>query len=170
MKSRFFLLLLPVVLLAGCADKPNFVDLNLRYVTTDSAPVNTTDRKAQAMLAETAQSVNKSMQELSAIQIATHPDVKIQAPQNAAAIDMAQQTSLDWTGPVNPLLDKIAKASGYHVRVLGTEPAIPVIVSINANDEPLANILRDTTYQVAHKARIKLYPKTKVIELRYLPS
>lgn len=171
MKSRFFLLLLPVALLAGCADdKPNFVDLNLKYITTESAPVNTTDQKAQAMLAETAQSVNKSMQEISAIQLATHPGVKMPKPENPAAIGMAQQTSLDWTGPVEPLLNKIAEASGYHVRVLGKAPAIPVIVTINANFVPLANILRDATYQVVHKARIKLYPKTKVIELRYLNS
>jgi len=171
MKFKSFLLLLPVALLAGCShDTPKFVDLNLHYITTDSAPVKGTDRKAQAQLAEAAQSVNQSMQQISAIQIATNPDVKMPKPVNPVAVGMAQQTSLDWTGPVQPLLKKIASASGYNVRVLGKAPAIPVIVSINANDEVLANILRDTTYQVAKKARIKLYPQSKTIELRYLSS
>ncbi len=162
--------LLPLAILAGCSSKeqPKFVDLSLKYITTDSAPEPSVDKKAQAQLAETAQSVNQSLQQLSAIQMATHPEVKIQAPLNAAAVGMDQQTSIDWTGPVEPLLNKLAKASRYQVRVLGTEPAIPVIVSINAVEQPLATILRDTTYQVAIKARITVYPKTKTIELRYL--
>jgi defect in organelle trafficking protein DotD len=171
MKFKFILLLFPCFLLAACSqDKPKFVDLNLKYITTQSAPEQSVDRNAQAELAETAQSVNQSLQELSSIQLATHPGVKMPKPLNPNLIGMAQQTSLDWTGPVGPLLKKIAQASGYHVRVLGIQPAIPVIVSINAYDEPLANILRDTTYQVVKKARIKLYPQNRVIELRYLPS
>lgn len=171
MISKMFLIFLPVCLLAGCSsDTPKFVDLNLKYITTNSAPEASVDANSQSQLAEAAQSVNSSMQQLSSIQMATHPGVKMAKPVNAAKIGMAQQTSLDWTGPVQPLLSKIAKASGYHVRVLGNTPAIPVIVSINAQDEPLANILRDTRYQVAKKAKIALYPNTKTIELRYFAS
>lgn len=169
MNIKKILVLLPFVTLAGCADKPKFVDLNLKYITVNSAPVQAVDQKSQAQLAEAAQSVNQSLQQLSAIQIATHPDVKMPAP-DTSATDMAQQTSLDWTGPVEPLLNKIGQASGYQVQVIGRQPAIPVIVIINAFDEPLANILRDTTYQVAKKARIQVYPKNKTIELRYLSS
>lgn len=171
MKYKVIFSLLPLAILAGCSkEQPKFVDLSLKYITTDSAPEPSVDQKAQAQLAETAQSVNQSLQQLSAIQMATHPDVKIQAPMNAAAIGMDQQTSIDWTGPVEPLLNKIAKASQYKLRVLGSQPAIPVIVSINAVEQPLATILRDTTYQVALKARITVYAKTKTIELRYLAN
>ncbi len=156
--------------LGGCSDSPRYVDLNLNYITASSAPVKTDDRRSQAMLAETASSVNQSLQQLSAIQMATHPDVRMQDPADPVALNMAQQTSLDWTGPVEPLLKKIADISGYQVRVLGPKPAIPVIVIINAQNQQLATILRDTTYQIAQKARIQVYPKTHIIELRYLQS
>lgn len=170
MKIKRIFTLFPIAFLVGCSSKeqPKFVDLSLKYITTDSAPEPSVDRKAQAQLSETAQAVNQSLQQLSALEIATHPDVKIPEPMNAAAIGMSQQTSIDWTGPVEPLLNKIATASSYKLRVLGVEPAIPVIVAINAVEQPLATILRDTTYQVATKARIEVYPKTKTIELRYL--
>jgi defect-in-organelle-trafficking protein DotD len=171
MRFKHFLLLLPLGVLAGCShDTPKFVDLNLKYITAHSAPEPAVDQRSQAQLAESAQSVNTSLQQLSAIQIATHPDVKMAPPINANAVGMGQQTSLDWTGPVEPLLHKIADASGYHVRVVGREPAIPVIVAISANDQTLASILRDTTYQVAKKARIALYPNSRTIELRYFDS
>ncbi len=171
MKFNVILALLPIALLTGCSqEQPKFVDLSLKYITTDSAPEPSVDEKAQAQLAEAAQAVNQSLQQLSAIQIATHPDVKMPQPVDAAAIGMNQQTSIDWTGPVEPLLAKIAKASQYKLRVLGVKPAVPVIVSINAVEQELATILRDTTYQAALKSRIKVYPKTKTIELRYLSS
>ncbi|OGO92798.1 MAG: LuxR family transcriptional regulator [Coxiella sp. RIFCSPHIGHO2_12_FULL_42_15] len=168
MKIKNILVLLPILALTGCADKPKFVDLSLNYITTDSAPVKSVDQSSQAQLAEAAQSVNQSLAQLSAIQLATNPGIKMPEPANASAIGMAQQTSLDWTGPVEPLLKKIADASGYTVNVLGNQPPIPVIVVINAYDQPLATILRDTTYQVSKKARIEVYPDKKIIELRYL--
>jgi len=168
--KKIFSVLFPVLVLAGCSDSPRYVDLNLKYITANSAPVQTDDKRSQAMLAETATSVNQSLQQLSAIQMATHPDVRVLTPADPAALNMAQQTSLDWTGPVEPLLQKIADASGYQVRVLGKRPPIPVIVIINASNEPLAYILRDTTYQIAQKARIQVYPQTKTIELRYMEA
>lgn len=168
MKIKNILVLLPILALTGCTDKPKFVDLSLNYITTNSAPVASADQKSQAQLAEAAQSVNQSLAQLSAIQLATHPGVKMPSPVDPTFIGMSQQTSLDWTGPVEPLLKKIATASGYTVNVLGREPAIPVIVVINAYDQPLASILRDTTYQISKKARIHVYPNKKIIELRYL--
>lgn len=170
MKLKTICWLLPVLALTGCSDSPRYVDLNLNYLTAKQAPVASDDKRSQAMLAETATSVNQSLQQLSAIQMATHPDVRMQDPADPVALNMAQQTSLDWTGPVEPLLQKIAEASGYTVRVLGPRPAIPVIVIINANNQPLATILRDTTYQIAQKARVQVYPKTKIIELRYMQT
>lgn len=170
MKLKTLFMLLPVLALIGCSESPRYVDLNLNYLSAKKPPVESEDKRSQAMLAETASSVNQSLQQLSAIQLATHPDVRMQDPADPVALNMAQQTSLDWTGPVEPLLHKIAEASGYSVRVIGTRPAIPVIVIINAVNQPLANILRDTTYQIAQKARVQVYPKTRVIELRYMQT
>lgn len=168
MKLKYFLPLPVALLLVGCNSHEKH--LTYSYITTDSAPVQVVNKNAQAQLAEVSESVGHSLQQMSAIQLATHPKSKLAPPQNPAAIGMAQQTSLNWTGPIEPLLRKIAAASHYKVRVLGQQPAIPAIVVIDANNVPLANILRDATFQVVKKANITLYPATKTIELRYYPS
>ena len=168
MKLKYFLPLPVALLLVGCSAPPKH--LVYSYVTTDSAPVQVTNKNAQAQLAETSESVGHSLQQMSAIQLALHPKTKLATPQNPAAIGMAQQTSLNWTGPIEPLLKKIAAASHYKLHVLGKQPAIPTIVAIDANNVPLANILRDATFQVVNKANITLYPSHKIIELRYYPS
>lgn len=168
MKAKKFLIVLPLaLLLAGCSTEKH---LTYSYITTDSAPSPSVDTNAQAQLSEAANSIDGSLQKMSAIDKATHPKAKIQPPKNPKAIGMAQETSLDWTGPIEPLLEKIASASHYKLSVLGKKPAIPVIVSINETNVPLAEILRNATYQVEKKADISVYPSRKTIELRYRSS
>ena len=170
MKISKILIISSVLLLAGCAsDSKRIVDLNLNYVTASSVPTGGVDKNAQAQLAEAASSVNQSLQQLSAIQVAKNPNVKIPTL-NPAATGMTQQASIDWNGPVEPILNKIASATGYHLRILGSNPAIAVLVSIDADNQTMAEILRNVTYQVEKKASVSVYPATKIIELRYYAS
>jgi len=53
------------------------------------------------------------------------------------------------------------------MRVLGKEPAVPVLVSLDVQDQSLAEILRNIDYQAGKKATIHVYPNSLVIELRY---
>ncbi|PHQ80765.1 MAG: LuxR family transcriptional regulator [Coxiella sp. (in: Bacteria)] len=166
-------LLSAVLVLAGCSDSKRVVDLHLNYVTADKTPVLAFDRQAQAQVAEAATASSGSLEELSAIDMANStPKAQnsIKQPWNAAAIGMTGLASIDWNGPVLPILKKIAAASNYRVRVLGTPPPIPVLVLVNAENQPLADILRNVMYQVHNKATIKVYPHTKVLELRYFVS
>lgn len=161
------------LILAGCTESKRDVDLHLTYITAHSAPIMASDRNAQAEVAEAATNASGSLDELSAIDLANSSPAtrsRIQAPWNAAAIGMTQLASVDWNGPIEPFLNKIAAATGYHLRILGIQPPIPVLVIINAQNEMLADILRDAMYQVHNKASIKVYPKARVLELRYFPS
>jgi len=88
-------------------------------------------------------------------------------PINPARYGMANLASVDWIGPVEPLLQKIAAVTHYRLRVIGRSPPVPVIVTIDVNDKPIADILRNATYQAAKRANVLVYPRTKVIELRY---
>ena len=152
-------------MLAGCSSTVKS-EVNLHYVATDKAPAEMQNQDAQAQLAEAATSVGKSLQQLSAMQMAVNPQAAL--PEiDAKTTGMTQMASLDWNGPVLPLVEQIAKATGYKVRILGDEPAIPVIVSISVNNQVMADILRNVTYQVQNKAAIKVYPAQRIIELRY---
>lgn len=162
------LLLLPALFfLASCSSDKKIVDLNVNYIPTDRVPAHTTDDQAQAQIAEAATAIGHSLQELSAVQMTVHPPTAMQKPYDPRVIGMDKMASLNWTGPVEPVLRNIAESTNYQLRVIGRAPTIPVFVSIDVNNKPIADILRDITYQVVMKADVALYPKSRVIELRY---
>ena len=159
------LLLASTTLLSSCGGSTQ--KINYAYFNTNQAPVDSVDKNAQAQLAETAASVDQSLQQLSAIKVATHPGIPMSAPANAAQLGLTQMVSINWHGPAESILKQIAKVGHYKLRILGTRPQIPVLVNINAKNVPLATVLRNVSYQVATKGTIETYPKDRVIELRY---
>ena len=164
---KFFLLFASISLLTSCSSGKKIVDLNLKYISANSTPVARPDEQAQAQVAEAATAVGQSMQELSAVQMTVHPPKGLKQPYNPNSIGMGKMASISWTGPVGPLLRQIAKATGYHFQVVGRKPILPVLVSLNINNQPVAYILRNITYQIVMKASIAIYPKRRIMELRY---
>ena len=156
-----------IALLTSCSSDKKIVDLNLKYVTAESTPTAVTDGSAQAQIAEAATAVGHSLQQLSALELATHPGQKISKPISANTPGLGHLASVNWTGPAEPLLEKIAEATKYQLRIIGKKPALPVLISLDIKNQPVATILRNITYQVVTKANIAVYPKTRTIELRY---
>ncbi|MBS0351732.1 MAG: type IVB secretion system lipoprotein DotD [Proteobacteria bacterium] len=166
--KNFFFLASATLVLAGCSTTVKH-EVNLHYVAADQAPAEMNNQDAQVQLAEAASSVGKSLQQLSAMQMSVTPEVKL--PEiDAKTTGMTQVTSLDWYGPVLPLLEQIGKATGYKIQVLGQTPSIPVMVAISVNNQVMADILRNVTYQVHNKANIKVYAEKRIIELRYFET
>jgi defect-in-organelle-trafficking protein DotD len=98
---------------------------------------------------------------------AAHPLPTLAPPPSPATYGMQGLTTIDWSGPVEPLLKQIAMAANYRLRVLGTPPAIPVIVTIFSKNKMLGDVLRDVGYQCGRRATVVVYPGSQVIELRY---
>lgn len=165
--SRWLLTATGFTLALGLASCASTKHVQYSYFSTDQAPVNSVDKNAQAELANTAQAVNQSLQQLSAIKMATHPNVPMPAPIDAKAVGMDQIVSINWNGPIQPVLKKIADTAGYKLNVLGSAPQIPLIINLNAQNETLATILRNITYQASNTGAITIYPASKVLELRY---
>tara|TARA_A100001015_G_scaffold231605_1_gene262257 strand:- start:4693 stop:5277 length:585 start_codon:yes stop_codon:yes gene_type:complete len=136
-------------------------------VTYKKPPFNAPGDDATIKLAEAAVSVSDSMHEMARIE-------KVVIPPSADNLQTIPNTktllthaSVDWAGPIGDLTERVAKAAHYRVRILGHAPTIPVLISLNAKDKPLAEILRDIDYQAGKKASIHVYPNNQVIELRY---
>lgn len=140
-----------LVLLHACSSTMNPVYENDAHLTA---------------LDEASYSISHALVDLSATAQAAHPHHVI-PPEDPAVYDMAIMTSVDWSGPVLPLIQQIAQVANYRVRVLGTEPNIPIVVTVNAKNEILGDILRNIGYQCARRAAIIVLPESKVIELRY---
>ena len=169
MNKTLFLLLPLSIILVGCGT-PKTVKLNLNYVTKDSVPIEAIDKNSQINMAESSTSISQSLQQLAAITQASHPDLRIPDTYNAGELHMTERTSISWTGPVEPLLQKVAKAAHYELVIVGAEPVIPVLVAIDKRDKPLADIFHDIRYQIVDKAQILVFPSKNIIELRYMPN
>ena len=123
--------------------------------------------KSRASLAEASFAVSRSIVDLAETAQAAHPLPQLTPPPNPASYGMGGSATVDWSGPVEPLLRQIASATNYRVRTLGTAPAIPVIVTVYTKNTMLGDILRDVGYQCGRRAAVVVYPSSRVIELRY---
>lgn len=122
---------------------------------------------ADTSLAEASYSVSRSISSLSEIAQASRPLPTLESPPNPASYGMGELTSVDWSGPVEPLLRQLANAANYRLRVLGNKPAIPLLVSVYDKNMMLADIVRDVGYQCGRRANVIVFPDSRVIELRY---
>lgn len=123
--------------------------------------------KSQASLAEASYSVSRSVVDLAETAQAAHPLPHLAPPPSPATYGMAGLTTIDWSGPVEPVVRQIARAADYHFRVLGTPPAIPVLITVYRKNVMLGDILRDVGYQTGRRAAVVVYPNSRTIELRY---
>jgi defect-in-organelle-trafficking protein DotD len=152
MKIRLASIITLLCMLTACASTP--------------PPPNPLD-STESSLAEASYDVSRSISSLSETAQAAHPIPQLQQPPNPASYGMAGLTSIDWSGPVEPLVKQIAKAANYRMRVLGTSPAIPVLVTVYDKNMMLADILRDVGYQCGRRASVTVFPESRVIELQY---
>ncbi|MFI4954513.1 MAG: DotD/TraH family lipoprotein [Gammaproteobacteria bacterium] len=118
-------------------------------------------------LGEAAIAVSDSLDDLAAIS-AERAVVRIE-PQTQDQLDynLTQLASVDWTGPAEPLVQELAQAVNYHVRVIGKAPPNIVIVNLSKRNTPVGELLRDVTLQIQQHADLIIYPQSKLIEIHY---
>lgn len=155
MNNKLAVLIL-AFLLASCASG-----------TFKKPPVNDPSDDASIKLAEAATSVSDSMLEMAKVEKVIAPPGRDNVLTIPSAYSLQARASVDWSGPIEELTNRIAQAAHFRLRVLGKEPAVPVLISITAKDESLAEILRDIDYQAGKRATIHVYPNSQVVELRY---
>ncbi len=171
-KSLFFTsLLIGSACLGGCYNISTSTDEGAYSPDHSPQPItrgpNAPVDSAEVQLAEAASSVSSSLTSLAQVQQAATPAKRPVQPPLPSSYGMGEMVSVNWNGPIGPLVDKIAELTHYHVRVLGTPPSIPILVMLDAQDVPIGTILQNAGYQANKRADIVVYPSTKIIELRY---
>lgn len=154
MKTNIFILLVLSITLSGCG-------------TFKKPPANNPADDATIKLAEAADSVSDSMLQMARVEKTLTPPSMDNTLTIPNAYNLQARASVDWSGPIEELTGRVAKAAYFRLRVLGKQPAIPVLISMNVKDQSLAEILRDIDYQAGDKANIHVYPTSQVVELRY---
>jgi defect in organelle trafficking protein DotD len=157
-------LIFVLLLLAGCSffqhePEPAAVPL--------PSSVNPPGDDAAIQLAEAATDINHSLTELNAMEKTMAPPLNCKCMPYPTSSDLCQEISIDWSGPIEPLLRRISWMMCYKLRIIGMRPAIPVLVTISATNTPVGYVIRDANFQAATKASVFVYPGIHVIELRY---
>ncbi len=155
MNNKIVMIFLISALTAGC------------HATFKKPPMNNPSDDAAITLAEAAVSVSDSMLEMAKIEKVIIPQNKDNTLTIPNAYNLQARASVDWSGPIEELVARIAKAAHFKIRILGTPPAVPVLINLSVKDQSLAEILRNIDYQAAKKADIYVYPNSQVVELRY---
>lgn len=169
---RFALLIISSFLLCSCSNNSDESNIgpsiygrsllkNVNYDVYEGA------HDADQELVDAAHQVSKSLDDLARIEYSNSKVKRIKDQTNADKLGMSDLGTIDWSGPVEPILKQLAMASHYKLRVLGNRPAIPVLINVNKSNASVAEIVRDITYQVHKQATIQIYPKSHTIELRY---
>ncbi len=119
-------------------------------------------------LKNTAKSIDNSLKTLAQTkEMYTPTEVLNTEPLLTDEAGLGEKINIDWSGPILPLVAKIANMSEYQVTSIGQEPSMPIIVSINKEQVTMADVLKDAGLQAGQRVTIVVYPSTKIIELRY---
>jgi hypothetical protein len=122
-------------------------------------------------LLKVAYTLEKSLNELRRLEKAKAVqsglmDTKLkQLPQSGA---METKVTMDWEGPLEPLLEAIAEKYHYKPDIMGKKPVLPIWVVISTKGKTLGNVIQDIDLQVRAQADISINDAARTIELRYV--
>lgn len=147
---------LAVLLLAGC------------QMPERNAQVVASPDKVSLMLAEAADKASTSLETLAAIEQQKSPGVTV-APISNAPEELMRAITVTWIGPPEQIVRKLADRASYNFVTLGNRPPVPVIVSIDVQNQPVIEVLRDIGLQLGVRGDVKVDAERKIIELHYAP-
>lgn len=149
--------------------------LSLSVIATSCTDIPKIDQQLVAepdpislRLASAVDKASAALQTLASVEQARNPGVQVQAAPYAPQ-ELRRTVSLDWTGPIAPLIRRLADRAGYQVQINGDEPPTPVVVSIHAQEKSVVEILRDIGLQAGQRADVSVDPEHRLVELNYAP-
>ena len=135
-----------MVALAGCQT----LDFGLEREGPNEPGGSVVD-PAEARLAEAAVRAERALSLLAETRSAA-ADLRVPETPTNVPPELLQKVSLDYIGPLEELARELASGAGYALVTAGTAPPAPVLVEIDARNEPLIHIFQDAGNQAAHRA------------------
>ncbi len=160
--SRNFLLLssaLVLVLTTGCSGP------GVKF-SGDSPQVVASPDKVSLMLAESSDRASTALETLAAVEKARTPATQMSPVQNVPA-ELRRAITINWVGPIDPIVKTLADRAGYGFLELGKKPTIPVVVSIDAENQRVIDVLRDIGLQLGMRGDVKVDAEARMIEIYY---
>lgn len=146
--------------LTGCADNPMRFDRPNLVASPD---------KTSMMLANAADRASVALETLAAVEQARSPDVSV-APIDNVPIELRRAITVNWVGPVEPIAEKLANRAGYAFQSIGTAPPVPLVVSVDAENMPVIDVLRSLGLQLGVRGDVRVDGRRRMVEIHYSPN
>jgi len=124
--------------------------------------------KVSLMLAEAADKASNALETLAAVEQSRAPAVAVQPIHNAPP-ELKRAITINWIGPAEPLLKKLADRASYNFITIGDKPPVPLVVNIDKENTPVIDVMRSAGLQLGLRADVKVDSITKMVELHYAP-
>ena len=157
----FSFLMLSLSLIAGCTQVPG------SQVFSKARPqIVAQPDEVNALLAEAATKASNALQTLASVEYAQSP-APVAAPIGNAPASLRRGITVNWVGPVEQIAKTLADRASYSFSALGTPPPVPVVVSVDAENTPLIEVLRDIGLQMGKRADVTVDSAQRVVEIHY---
>ena len=139
-------------------------------VFSDGSPQLVADPdKVSSLLANAADRAATSLETLASVEYARSSGVAVAPIQNAPA-ELRRAITVNWVGPAEPVIKMMADRAGYVFTVIGTPPPTAIVVSVNAENKSVIDVLRDIGLQLGLRADVKVDGATRQVEIHYAPN
>ena len=156
------------VLLAGCG---TFDSMGGPFNNSakDSKPQLVAEPdKTSLMIADSADRATRALESLAAVEQVRTPSAAAAAAMIPnAPTELQRAVTFSWSGPVEPVAQDIASWAGYTFHTVGDQPPSPILVTIDAYNEPMIEVLRDLGLQMGTRADLKLDANRHTVEIIY---
>ena len=124
--------------------------------------------KVTLMLADAADRAAKAMEVLASVEEKRTPVEGVSTIRNAP-VELRRAMTLSWVGPVEPISKTLADRASYNFITLGDAPPVPIVVTLDVENKPVIDILRDVGLQLAGRAKLVVDSRRRVVEIQYAP-
>lgn len=125
--------------------------------------------KVSAQLAEAADRASVALETLAAVEQARSPGIAV-APIENAPPELRRAITVNWVGPVEQITKTLADRAGYSFNVVGNMPVTPVVVSLDVENKPVIDVLRNIGLQLGMRADIRVDGTRRIVEIQYAPT
>lgn len=137
--------------------------------SNDAPQIVAAPDSVSAMLADAADRASDALQTLAAIESERTPAPNI-SPVGDAPTELRRAITVNWVGPVEPITKTLADRASYKFLTIGPAPTIPIVVSLDVENRPVIDVLRDIGLQLGVRGDIKVDSNRGVIEIHYPPN
>ena len=122
-----------------------------------------------AMLADAADRASNALETLAAVERARAPDTTL-APVDNAPAELRRAITVNWVGPVEQITKTLAERAGYTFQTMGSIPPVPIVVTLDVENKPVIDVLRDIGLQLGMRGDVKVDSSGRTVQINYPPN